>query len=65
MFIMLFNFILFAYITNLTSHDLIMKIMQILFIHNLCVHLLILCIKNTFDTQIYKKMQNLCDIIPL
>jgi len=65
MFIMLFNFIPFAYITNLTSHDLIMEIMQILFIHNLYVHLLILCIKNTFDTQIYRKMQNLCDIIHL
>jgi hypothetical protein len=61
-FIMLFNFNPFAYITNLTSHNLIMETMQILFIHNSYVHALILCIENTFDIQIYTKMQNLCDI---
>ncbi len=65
MFIMLFNFIIFAYITNLTFHYLIMEIMQILFVHNSYVHALISCIENTFDTQIYRNMQKLCDIIHL
>jgi hypothetical protein len=42
---------------SLTSHDLVLEIVQICTFHTL-----ILCIENTFDTQIYWKMQNLCDI---
>jgi hypothetical protein len=49
-------------ITNLAFHDLVMESIKIcsFIIHTF--HTLILCIENTFETQIYWKMQNLCDI---
>jgi hypothetical protein len=50
------------FITNLTFHDLVIEIMQNLFIHNFTFCTLISCIENTFNTWIYKKIQNLCDI---
>jgi hypothetical protein len=50
------------HITNLASQNLIMEIMQNAFIHNLYVYTLILCIVNTFETHIFIKMQNSCDI---
>jgi hypothetical protein len=52
----------YIYITNLTFHNLIMKLCKIcsFIIHTF--HTLILCIENKFDTQIYRKMQNSCDI---
>ncbi len=49
-------------ITNLTSHDLIMEIVQNLFIHNLYISHIYITITNTFDAKIYKKMRNSCDI---
>jgi hypothetical protein len=47
------------YITNLTSHDLVMEIVLILSFIIRLFHALISCIENTFDTQIYITM---CDI---
>jgi hypothetical protein len=48
-------------ITNLTSHDLVIKIMPNLFIIHM-FHTLISCIENTFETLVYRKMRNLYDI---
>jgi hypothetical protein len=45
-------------ITNITFHDLIIKIVQNLFIHNSYISHIDITITNTFDTQIYKKMGN-------
>ncbi len=39
-----------------------MEIVQNLFIHISMFYTLILCIENTFETQIYRKMQKSCDI---
>jgi hypothetical protein len=39
-----------------------MEINQNSFIHNLYIAILILCIENTFNTKIYQKIQNLCNI---
>ncbi len=55
-------FLLRPYITNLKSHELVMKIMQILFIHNSYVSSIDIMHEKTFDIWIYKKMWNLCDI---
>ncbi len=39
-----------------------MEIVENLFIHNLYISYLILCIESTFDTWMFRKMWNLCDI---
>jgi len=49
-------------ITNLASHDLVMEFIKICSFIICTFHTLKLCIENTFETQIYWKMQNLCDI---
>jgi hypothetical protein len=50
------------HITNLASHNLIMEIMQNLFIHNSYVSCIDIVHCNTFETHIYKKMWNSCHI---
>jgi len=49
-------------ITNLTSHDLVIEVDKI---HSFIIHKFhtLLCIENTFNTWIYRKIKILCDIL--
>jgi len=47
---------------ELNISNLVVEIMQNSFIHNLYISCIDIMLWNTFDTQIYKKIWNLCDI---